>query len=108
RKIVLVPGKTAITIHVIYIEIDGIAGDLLFTEITGNIHHPALRVITPAALMKAEAPFRRHLMCSRQCMVPLNYIHDMRPMDIIILQFTSISPKAHLITFLLCKVEMTF
>ena len=54
-----VPGKDLIGIHVINIEVDHIAGDAPGPELMGYIKHFLIRVITPPALLKTEAPVGR-------------------------------------------------
>src|SRR6185437_15134785 len=55
-----VPGKTAVAIHVIDIEIDTIARYLVFPKTTGDLFYFRFGVIAPPALMVAQRPKWRH------------------------------------------------
>ncbi|MCY1518040.1 hypothetical protein D9M68_527460 [compost metagenome] len=53
RKILFIPCKAAIAIHVVDIEVNGIAWNLEIPEGLGNFPHFRFRIVTPPALMVA-------------------------------------------------------
>ena len=52
----LVPGETSKTIHVVNIQVDSITGDLQFSEGGGYFLNPVFRIITPLGLVESQGP----------------------------------------------------
>ena len=59
-KRVRVPGKHAIALHVIDVEMNHIERQIAFAILADNFLDHRVRVITPTALLIAERPQRRH------------------------------------------------
>src|SRR5256885_16167455 len=54
-----IPGKVAITIHIINVEPDAVAGMVASTHLRGYLFYLLLGGITPAALVMPNRPARR-------------------------------------------------
>src|SRR5438105_12301352 len=59
RKSLSVPGKITITIHVVYVEPDSIAGMLALAHLCPHLSYLLLRHITPATEVVSNSPARR-------------------------------------------------
>src|SRR3989440_4346200 len=59
RKSLSVPGKITITIHVVYVEPDSIAGMLALAHLCRHVSYLLLRHITPATEVVSNSPARR-------------------------------------------------
>ena len=56
---VLIDGEAAVAVHIVDVQVDGVAGDVVVTEILRQFADAALRVVGPARLLVAEHPQRR-------------------------------------------------
>src|SRR2546425_8830852 len=59
-KLRSVPGKAAISIHIVNVEPDSVAGVIVFAQAGGNSEYLFCRRITPAGLVVAYGPTRGH------------------------------------------------
>src|SRR5690606_37554093 len=84
-KMVLVPRKAAVSVHIVDVEVDGVAGDLACTEIAGQVLDLTLRVVAPAALVVPQGPHRRQVMRARERVVTLHDVDHVRAVDVIVL-----------------------
>src|SRR5690606_13265113 len=62
RKILFVPGKTAVSVHIIYVQINGITGNLPLSELFRYMSYIRFRIIAPSALVVAYSPQWRKIM----------------------------------------------
>src|SRR5690606_29443629 len=55
-EIMFIPRKTTVTIHVVDIEVNCIAGDFTFAEVPGKVAHLTFGIVAPPALVEPEGP----------------------------------------------------
>ena len=100
-----IPGETPEAIHVVNIDIDGIAGNFQGLKSAGNFHHLIFTLIRPLALVKPQSPQRRKLGHSRESGIRRHDVRDFRPVHEIKIHLTSLSPKTRHTRTLFPKIE---
>src|SRR5919112_2244318 len=70
----LVPGKDAVAVHVVNVEVEGVARDVALAEVAGHLAHLALIHVAVAALLVAQRPHRRHRSAPGQLRVAVKYV----------------------------------
>src|SRR5437588_13133023 len=69
-----IPGKVAITIHIINVEPDAVAGMVASAHLRGYLFYLLLGGITPAALVMPNRPARREWHVTGECRVLAHHI----------------------------------
>src|SRR5690606_29128381 len=105
--IALILSKALIIRHIVAVEINSIAGYLTFTEFISNLPYIRFWIITPTTLMIANGPYRRHIVGASQFVISLYNVHHLRPVEVIVLQFSSLRPIACLIRSFGRKVKIS-
>ncbi len=81
REALDVPGEGAIAIHVVDVEVDRVRGDRVCAQPVGHGSRLGVRCVTPAGLVVAQRPSRRHRRPSDEVREPGQDIRRRRPID---------------------------
>ncbi len=72
-----IPGEHPIPVHVVDVEVDRVAGNLLAPEGLGNLPHPCVGVVAVTTLLETQRPCGRQRHAAGQCGVALDDAGDL-------------------------------
>src|SRR5918998_5617055 len=88
----VVPGKDAVAVHVVDVEVDHVARDIVLAEATGNLAHLDLVHVAVAALLVTQRPQGRHRGAASELCVAVQDVPRGRAAEDVVDEVTALSP----------------